>query len=65
MGTPTAQELALEAEVRRLRERIGRLEQKHQPEAKLLGEGDLQSLPGIQVPVQESNARQTGISGRG
>ena len=62
MGTPTPQELALQAEVRQLRERIAKLEQGRQPEAGLVGEGDLQSLARIRVPAQESNARHTGIT---
>ena len=62
MGTPAPQELALQAEVRQLRERIAKLEQGRQPEAGLVGEGDLQSLARIRVPAQESSARHTGIT---
>jgi PAS domain S-box-containing protein len=62
MATPTPRELALQAEVRQLRERIARLEQGRQPEARLAGEGDLQSLAGIRVSAQESSARHTGIT---
>ena len=62
MDTPTPQELALQAEVRQLRERIAKLEQERQPEARLVGEGDPQSLAGIRVPAQESDARHTGIT---
>jgi PAS domain S-box-containing protein len=62
MGAPTPEEPALQAEVRQLRERIAKLEQGRQPEVRLVGEGDLQSLAGIRVPAQESNARHTGIA---
>ena len=65
MGTPTPHELALQAEVRQLRERIAELEQGRQSDARLMGEGDLQSLAGIQVPAQQSNARQGNKEGRG
>jgi two-component system cell cycle sensor histidine kinase/response regulator CckA len=62
MGTPTPLELALQAEVRQLRERIAKLEQERQPEARLMGEGNPQSLAGIRVAAQEADARHTGIT---
>ena len=39
LGTPTPRELALQAEVQELRERLARLEQEGQPEAGLVGDG--------------------------
>ena len=50
MGTPTSQELALQAEVRRLRERIANLEQGRHPEAGRR-EGD---------PIRDAQGRITG-----
>src|SRR4051812_18001872 len=62
VAIPTAQQLALEAEVRRLRERIADLEQGGQPEEGLAGEGNLQSLAPTGVLLEGNPARHSGIT---
>jgi hypothetical protein len=62
MGKPTPQELALMPRSAQLRERIAKIEQGRQAEARLVGEIDLQSLARIRVPAQENDARHTGIT---
>jgi len=56
---PTSQELALEAEVRQLRERIAQLERGRKPEDRQAGLPSLARLPG---PVQTETARNTGMT---
>jgi PAS domain S-box-containing protein len=61
VGRRTPQELVVQAEVRRLRERIATLEQGCQPEERQAGQADLQSLA-VVGHIQVNGARHTGIS---
>ena len=62
MGIGMSRELALQAEVRRLRERIANLEKGRQREERQAGAGHIQSLAPVRVPVQGNTARHTGIT---
>ena len=62
MATPTSQELVLQAEILRLRERIANLEQRRPAEERQAGEADPRSLPPVGMPAEWNVARHTGIT---